>query len=193
MLVAMTQRPVEYRAAGDDSQPAKVEGYAAVFYRGDEKQEYRLFDDMVERIAEGAFDDALASDDVRALFNHDDNYVLARSTSGTLRLSTDEVGLRYSFEVDEADPDHQRVARKIQRGDVDGSSFGFQVVDESFERSAGVVYRTINRVKLYDVGPVTFPAYTATSSEMRKAGHPQIPKYLLLQGQRERQLKLMQA
>jgi len=190
MLLAMTPRKVEIRQAGEDG-PRKIEGYAAVYYRGEEEQEYRLFDDMVERIAPGAFDEAIGRDDVRGLFNHDSNIVLARTSSGTMTLSSDDTGLRYSFDIDPEDPDHQRVSRKIKRGDVDGSSFAFEVTGEEFERREGVVYRTITGVKLYDVGPVTFPAYSASTSEMRSAEHPQIPKYLLSQSHRERRLKLL--
>ena len=163
-----TNQRVEIRR--EENQPASISGYAAVFYRADQPgTEFRLADDYVERIQPGAFDNALQNaDDARALFNHDSNQVLGRVSSGTLRLNVDEVGLRYQIDL----PDTQLgrdVATIIERGDVSGSSFAFAVNDKGSEvtRDGEQMVRTITDVSLFDVGPVTYPAYQATSTAKR--------------------------
>lgn len=114
-----------------------------------------------EQIAAGAFDGVL-NDDVRALFNHDPNLILGRTASNTVRLSVDDVGLVY--EVDLPDVAYARdLAASIERGDVSQSSFAFWVApngDRWDERSDGMWIRTITKLeRLYDVSPVTYPAY----------------------------------
>ena len=78
-----------------------IEGYAAVFYDGTERTEFRLGPNMVERIHPGAFDEAFRDDDVVALFNHDQSLIIGRRSAGTLRLSLDARGARY--EIDEGE------------------------------------------------------------------------------------------
>ena len=153
---------LEVRAAGDA--PASLVGYAAVFNR-----DAVIAGMFRERIAAGAFESAIREDDVRALFNHDPNCVLGRNTAGTLRLTEDETGLRY-----EVDPPDTQIARdlmvSIKRGDVNQSSFGFQVVREEWstpENRAELPTRTILEARLFDVSPVTYPAYEETTAEAR--------------------------
>jgi len=120
-----------------------------------------------EKIAPGAFDKALAKSDVRALFNHDPNMVLGRNLSGTMRLWVDEGGLHY--EIPELPESRADVAEAIQRGDVDGNSFSFTVAEDAWEyRADGSAIRTITEFgQLFDVGPVTYPAYPATQVSAR--------------------------
>lgn len=149
---------VEARGEGE---ARTLQGYAAVF-----NQRVSILGLFEEMVAPGAFRDALGRDDVRALFNHDPNYVLGRSTAGTLQLLEDERGLRYEI----ATPDTQAgkdVSALVARGDVQGSSFSFEVEAESWDHTATPPLRTIERVKLFDVGPVTFPAYEQTSVSAR--------------------------
>lgn len=155
----------------DDGSP-QIAGYAAVFYREEEPgTEFRLADDYVERIEQGAFDSALEeSHDARALFNHDKNFVLGRVGAGTVRLSVDEIGLRYTIDV----PDTQLgrdVVTSIERGDITGSSFAFSVRNDGAnverQKEAKTWVRTLNDLDLFDVGPVTYPAYTATTTGLR--------------------------
>jgi HK97 family phage prohead protease len=151
---------VESRADGR----AAIIGYAAVYNR--------LSLDLGgfrEEILPGAFDKILSrqrgKSDVVALFNHDSNIVLGRTSSGTLELSSDEKGLRYVVTppVSRAD-----VLELIQRRDVRGSSFAFTVdpKNESFRTAEdGKAVRQIREVSgLYDVGPVLVPAYPQTSA-----------------------------
>lgn len=146
-------------------------GYGAVFYReGEAGTEYQLGKGVVERVDAKAFDKALQrGDDVRALFNHEPDHLLGRSTSGTLRLAVDGDGLRYEIDL----PDTQAgrdVATSIERGDLSGSSFSFNVERADWQEENGRDVRVIRDVRLFDVGPVTFPAYTATSTALRSEG-----------------------
>ena len=124
---------------------------------------------FVETIAPGAFDGCL-DDDVVALFNHDPSMVLGRASAGSLRLSIDDTGLRYDCDL-AGDDISTRVASYINDGRVSQSSFGFTVApggDEWDEGDDGAIVRTITRVgKLYDVSPVTYPAYPDATVSLR--------------------------
>jgi len=153
--------PVEARTT--EAEKPGLSGYAAMF--GETANIAGLFN---ERIAPGAFADAIGRDDVRALFNHDSNFVLGRSTAGTLRLSEDPNGLRY--EIDVPDTTWARdLMVSVARGDVSQSSFAFEVVEEAwaFGASGELPTRTIKSAKLYDVSPVTYPAYEGTTVSAR--------------------------
>lgn len=160
-----TTKAPDLRDNGDG--PPTISGYAAVYFReNDSSTEYRLWPGAVERIKRGAFDGVMKTADVRALFNHDPNQLLGRTKAGTLKLSVDDVGLRY--EVTPSDTNSYRdVVELLRRGDIDGSSFQFAARD-SWEKVDGKEIRTIEEVTtLLDVGPVTFPAYTGTTSSAR--------------------------
>jgi HK97 family phage prohead protease len=156
---------IETRA---DGKPVIV-GYASVFYdAADPGTEFRLWHDVVERIKPGAFDRAIRDDDVRALFNHDPNMILGRNGAGTLRLSVDSKGLRY--EIDPPDTSAGRdVVEAIRRGDISGSSFGFTPDVSVFREEGETTIVERESVRLFDVSPVTFPAYEAATVGVRSA------------------------
>jgi uncharacterized protein len=150
-----------------EGESTRIRGYAAVFYDGTSATEYPLWSRAVERIMPGAFDKAMARDDVRALFNHDPNMLLGRSKAGTLKLVVDAKGLAYEIE-----PGDTSVARDVlahlKRKDITGSSFAFVVTDENWDKKEdGKRIREIRGVELYDVGPVTYPAYKGTTAAAR--------------------------
>ena len=157
---------IEVREA--EGQPTRIVGYGAVFYRdGQAGTEFELWDDVSERILPGAFDRAIKEDDVRGMYNHEQ--LLARTKSGTMRLSSDDRGLRYEIDV----PDTQLgrdLVEHIRRGDVNGSSFAFSITDEEFRKEDGKTVREIRGVRLFDTGPVDFPAYEATTAGIRAVG-----------------------
>jgi uncharacterized protein len=155
-------RPAELRIVPDG--PTHLSGYAAVFNS--------LSEDLGgfrERISPGAFAESLTSDDIRALFNHDPNFIMGRNRAGTLRLVEDEVGLR--IEIDPPDTQACRdLLVSIGRGDVNQMSFGFIVRPngQTWEKDAeGRVLRTLNSIRLIDVACVTYPAYPETSVAVR--------------------------
>ena len=155
---------IETRADGTKG----LVGYAAVFYRADDSgTEFWLWDNYVERIMPGAFDE-VAQDDVRALFNHDPSRVLGRAASKTLSLVSDDTGLRYEIELPKT-REAEDLAILVERGDVTGSSFAFTPTSVTYREEEDLTIREINGVTLYDVGPVTYPAYEATSVSVRDA------------------------
>lgn len=152
-----------------------ITGYAAVFYDPSEKgTEYQLMPGTYERIGRGAFSRALAENqDCRALFNHNADFILGRTANGTCRLSVDDRGLRYEIEC----PDTQLgrdLMESIGRGDITGSSFSFMVKSRSWvtdedEEEEDRRTTVIDDLDLFDVGPVVYPAYEATTASTRSA------------------------
>jgi uncharacterized protein len=146
-----------------DSGPPKIIGYAAVF-----NNETELWPGFMEQVKPGAFARSIKDDDVRALWNHNPDFVLGRNKSETLRLWEDSKGLAY-----EALPPDTSIGRDvtvlIKRGDVNQSSFGFNIVEQSlkYDKEKDIVHRTLTEVKLFDVSPVTFPAYSSTEVHVR--------------------------
>jgi len=157
--------PIEFRADDNVEQKGSyIQGYSAVF-----GTIYQMFEGYTETIAKGAFDDCDMSD-VVCLYNHDDEELpLGRTTSKTLELSVDDKGLYFKNLM----PDTQRgkdVATSISRGDISGCSFAFTVKEQIITDNAdGSCLRTITKIgKLYDVGPVMFPAYIETDVEVEE-------------------------
>lgn len=150
--------PAEIRA---DSDGIKVEGYAAVF--GEEADIGGMFREVIER---GAFKDAIGRDDVVFLINHD-GLPLARTRSGTLRLSEDDHGLKIETSLDPEDPDVKSISGKMRRGDLDKMSFAFYPDVQEWDESGDVPLRTIKRATLLDVSIVTSPAYEGTEIALR--------------------------
>lgn len=145
-------------------------GYGAVFYNADDPgTEYAMWSDLVERVAPTAFDRALREkDDARGLFNHDPDNLLGRVSAGTMRLSVDSKGLRY--EIDAPDTQTGRdVVSMIERGDLTGSSFAFIPKRVIWIEEETRSIRVIEDVELFDTGPVTYPAYEATTTGLRSA------------------------
>jgi len=150
-------RPIEMRAAEAGK---KIGGYAALFNSPADIGGF-----MIETIAPGAFTKALAGD-VRALVDHDSGRVIGRTTAGSLRLSEDATGL--AIEIDLPDTtDGRDIGALIERGDVSGMSFGFEVTKQSWDETGEMPKRTIEEVNLYEVSVVAFPAYDDTSVAMR--------------------------
>lgn len=162
--------PCEYRAQETDGKKY-IEGYFAVF-----NSNYELWPGATESVAPTAFDGALGND-IRCLIDHETRLVLGRNTAGTMTLRTDERGLWGRVEINELDSDAMNLYARVQRGDVNQCSFGFEILDEEPEyREDGSVHWTIKRVKLYEVSVVTFPAYKETGVQARKAEYDQMKK-----------------
>jgi hypothetical protein len=153
---------LEVRTEGEKP---KIRGHAAVF-----KELSEDLGGFRERIKPGAFAKAISKDDVRALFNHDPNYVLGRAKAGTLVLAEDDKGL--AIEIDPPDTQWARdLMTSIGRKDISQMSFGFRVVkDEWIDKDLWdpkKTIRTLIEVNLFDVSPVTFPAYPQTDVKVR--------------------------
>ncbi|MFD0762989.1 HK97 family phage prohead protease [Lutibacter aestuarii] len=155
---------IEKREEGDENKPAVIEGIAARF-----NSRTKIGNWFEEEILPGAFDDVL-KDDVRCLFNHNPNYVLARSVNGegTLTLTVDNEGLKYRYETPNVSYAND-LAENIRLGNVSQSSFAFKAKEVVWrELSEEMDLRQIVKVeKLYDVSPVTYPAYQDTTVAKR--------------------------
>ena len=169
-MVTDTKPAIERRSfhvaeirAPADGEGRTITGHAAVFNE--------LSAEMLgfrEKIEPGAFAESIEQDDVRELWNHDAGDVLGRTRSGTLRLVEDELGL--AFEIDVAETQVGRDALvSIRRGDVDDMSFGFLAIEDEWTQESGEAAptRTLKKVRLLDVSPVTFPAYPQTDVAVR--------------------------
>nr|DAM27581.1 MAG TPA: prohead serine protease [Caudoviricetes sp.] len=156
--------PMDRMEVREDGGDLYIEGYFAVF-----NSVYELWPGATESIAPGAFDDSV-SDDVRALYNHNTDLVLGRTSAGTMEIKQDSRGLWGRIRINRDDSDAMNAYARIQRGDITGCSFGFDIADQETEyREDGTVHWTIKRVSpLYEISPCTFPAYQDTTVSARK-------------------------
>lgn len=155
----------------EDGEKRFIEGYFSVF-----NSIYQIADRLSESVAPGAFSNTLG-DDIRALQDHDTRLVLGRNTAHTLDLRQDDHGLYGIIEVNPNDQDAMNLYARVQRGDVNQCSFGFDIVKEDTEvREDGSIHWTIREVKLYEVSVVTFPAYESTSVSARQKDADDIRK-----------------
>ena len=146
---------------GEGDAPPAIVGHAAVFDSLSEN-----LGGFRERIAPGAFAATIGEDDIRALFNHRDDYVLGRNRAGTLKLVEDETGL--SVRIVPPDTTFARdLATSIERGDISGMSIGFRTITDEWNVEDGDPVRTLRAVRLLDVSPVTYPAYPQTDVAIR--------------------------
>ncbi len=148
---------LEVREA-DDGAPG-ISGYAAVFDKWSEDLGW-----FKEKIARGAFKGTIKDGDIRALINHDPSLIIGRTKNDTLRLSEDDKGLAYDVDLPETSYASD-LQESIRRKDITQSSFGFQTIRDEWSDEGD--RRTLIEVKLFDVSPVTFPAYKQTKIKLR--------------------------
>jgi HK97 family phage prohead protease len=163
----------EVRVQDGDDKP-KITGHAAIFNVLSEEMNPFFGGGFREKVAPGAFTKTLKEADIRALWNHNPEYVLGRNVVGTLTLAEDERGLAVTIL-----PPETTWARDLmismKRGDVDQMSFGFRVIKDKWERYTDeeakerLDIRTLLEVRLFDVSVVTFPAYPQTDAAVRAA------------------------
>lgn len=163
-------RGIEIREASKESGAiAVITGYAAVF-----NSRSVDFGGWREIIRPGAFKDVVEKNqDVRGLVGHDPRLIIGRRSAGTLKLSEDEKGLRYEICVPDTQAGRDTVT-SIRRGDLDGSSFSFDIPPEGGvkwtrdgENGNAYLREVLLVTDVYDVGPVTFPAYEDATAELR--------------------------
>jgi len=166
--VRSTVSDLQTRQQEDGSKGRTITGYAAKFDTWSEP----IYGWFVEKIARGAFEKTDMSD-VIMVFNHDISGVLARTTSGTLKLSVDETGLRFEFEAPETTLGNDML-ELVKRGDISKCSFKFVVETDEWryaDDSNKLEYdeRTVKAIaQLYDVSLVTYPAYKDTEASVRE-------------------------
>lgn len=181
-----TFKTTEMRVVRAEDKAPKIVGHAAVF--DSPVQIGSGFWGFMETVKPGAFTKSIEDDDVRGLFNHDPNIVLGRNTAGTLKLWEDDTGLGY-----EITPPETQWARdlleSIDRGDISGSSFGFEVMSQQWtehpDDTDQLDERDLLELKLWDVSPVTFPAYPDT--DVAKRAHEEFRSSLETAGVEHRE------
>lgn len=133
-----------------------------------------------ERIAPGAFKDTLAAgNNIRCLLNHDVSKILASTRAGTLALKETDAGLCFAAQLDKESQIAQETHRAIARGDINEMSFMFDVPDGgdvwdmAQDETTGERFtrRTLLKVNLMEVSPVTFPAYKQGTSVTARAAY----------------------
>ncbi len=150
--------------AEQDNQDMYIEGYFAVF-----NKETELWPGAYEEIAPEAFNETLGND-IRCLVNHDTTLVLGRNKSNTLELKTDSHGLWGRVKINPNDTDAVNLYERVNRGDVDQCSFGFNIQEEETDwRDDGTVKWTLKKIDLHEVSVCTFPAYEETGVKARHA------------------------
>lgn len=154
------------RAEGENM-PKEIGGIAAVI---NSVTDLGYFEEVIEA---GAFDYALSKEyDIRCLFNHEAELILGRTKANTCKVFVNADGnLEYTWVPDYENPTHMSVVRSIMRGDITQSSFAFTIKEQSWSDSTkyGTMgKRTITVIEdLYDVSPVTYPAYADTEADAR--------------------------
>jgi uncharacterized protein len=154
----------------ENAEELEIDGYFALY-----EQETELFEGVFEIITKGAFNKTL-NNDIRALWNHNTQYVLGRNKSGTLEVREDDKGLFGLIKLPKTQY-AQDLYELISRGDVDQCSFGFNIIDEELEELASGAYRwRLKEVDLHEISVVTFPAYENTSVQARAKQVEQLEK-----------------
>ena len=154
------------RAEGE-GMPKVIGGIAAVI---NSVTDLGYFEEVIEK---GAFDNALSKEyDIRCLFNHEAELILGRTKASTCNVFVNADGnLEYTWIPDYENPTHMSVVRSIMRGDITQSSFAFTIKEQKWSDSTkyGTMgKRTITIIEdLYDVSPVTYPAYQDTEADAR--------------------------
>lgn len=148
----------------EDGGEKYIEGYFARF-----DDVYDMGWGVTETVDRHAFDKTL-SDDVRVLINHDTTKVLGRTAAGTATLRVDDVGLWASAKINPADGDAMNEVARMERGDVTGASFGFEIrdIEREYDQSKGTIHRILKDVRLFEVSVCTFPAYRKTAVGVRE-------------------------
>jgi len=146
----------------DEYDEVKVSGIAVKYNSDSEDMGF------VEQIAPSALTDALKDSNVRLLYNHNTENLLAREKAGTLELRDTVEGLEFTASLATDTELSRQVQSSIKRNDLSGMSFGFTVEDDVWNEVDGIIRRTITKIgELFEISFVTFPAYKSTEVSMR--------------------------
>lgn len=144
-----------------------IYGYGVVFNRDSVD-----LGGFIETIDRRAFDHLLSDPNIMILANHRSEFLLGRTGAGTARIGVDDFGLWYEVTIPES---RQDIYESVERRDMVGSSFGFFPGETEWTKpeKKGDPYRAhVKKVdRLFDVGPVTFPAYPDTTTQARSVDH----------------------
>jgi HK97 family phage prohead protease len=147
----------------DDTGKRTIAGYAVLW----DKLSLPIYGSFRERVRSGAFKKSLSENNVRSLWNHNSDMVLGSTKAKTMRLSEDEKGLRFEIDLPETNAGKD-AGVMIERGDVDGMSFGFNICKQEWdETDPKNIIRTLIVVDLREISPTPFPAYPQSKVSVR--------------------------
>lgn len=174
---------IEIRELEDGTKTVK--GYAVKWEMKSVTMGWRRFREQFKR---GAFTDSLTNDNQFALWSHDTSKVLGRTKNGTLRLFEDEIGLRFELDLPNTTLGNDAY-ETIKRGDIDGVSFGFQMLKQEWdEADPDNVVRTVTNAKLLEISPVAFPAYP--DSQVSARSHDPYDEHIKVRNRSEKRKRL---
>lgn len=165
--------PDEVRFIEEENGKRYIEGVAAKYDVKSRPLRDERGNTFIEVIKRGAFTEVLKQEglDVRALFNHNRNELLGRTSSGTLEVWEDEIGLRYKLEIPNTTLGND-IRELVKRKDIFENSFAFSIAEDGQEFSKDAEGKTLREIKriggLYDVSLVTDAAYPSTEVALRE-------------------------
>ena len=154
---------LETRVIDDNSTEKIISGYINKF---NTRSQYMGF---YEEVATGSFDKTLADGhNIFAMFNHDDGKILGSTKANSLKLSVDEIGLHFELRINDKISYANDLYELVQEGSVDGCSFGFYVLDDSWVTTTeGIDLRIIKEIELIETTITPFPAYLDSEASCR--------------------------
>lgn len=158
----------EFQTREEETGEKVIAGYFIVY-----NQQTELWKGFFEEIAKGACTKSLGLNDIRALYNHDTNFVLGRKSVGTLFLREDDYGVYGEIIINDNDSEALNVYERVKRGDIDGCSFGFysDYENEEYIRlTEDITKCIIKEVDVREISVCPFPAYPQTQISARKQG-----------------------
>lgn len=160
---------VEVRAV-EGSEEKVITGYAAKYNSRSCVLRDWWGDEFVEEISQGAFDESLKNNVIKSYLNHNTDITLGSTRSGTLKLESDEVGLRFDLILPNTQAGND-LYESVKRGDIDGTSFGFRVKDDKWteveHEGKSIMKRTLTDIDLFEISPTPNPAYEESSVDCR--------------------------
>jgi HK97 family phage prohead protease len=164
----MAKRELRYLPAKELRVQTSPEGRTLSGYALTYNSRSKELEGFTEVIAPGAVTESLANNpDVLCLRGHDPNLLMGRTTSKTLILTDDAVGLRFLCKLPDTS-EAASLAASVERGDLDGVSFGFRTIEDKWTSDeAGNVIRTLLKIDLLEVSPTSFAAYPAATVSVR--------------------------
>lgn len=156
--------------ADEEGESKGLTGYAAKFNEESKPLRDWWGDEFVEVISPGAFRNSLENNTIKALYNHNPDYVLGSTKSGTLKLEEDDIGLRFELDLPNTQIAND-LYEGVKRGDIDGVSFGFRVKEDKWTEvkmdDGWKTIRTLREIDLIEISPTAFPAYEQTEVDCR--------------------------
>lgn len=160
----MDKKQYEIRSTEISRNDTKLMGYVVKW----NSRSQLIWGEFYEQFSPKAFSQSLSTNpDIRALFEHDHKALLGRTTSNTLILNEDDIGLRF-----ELTPPDTQLGRdllvSVDRGDIRGMSFGFMATTESWDFNQEPCIRTVNTAELFEITVTSMPAYQESDIQIAK-------------------------